>query len=45
MARSQRLDLLGYLLLLAQKEAEARSGKVLDGEEPAELSDTALETE
>ena len=26
MARSQRLDLLGYLLLLAQKEAEAQSG-------------------
>ncbi len=26
MARSHKLDLLGYLLMLAQKEAEAQSG-------------------
>lgn len=45
MARTHRLDLLGYLLLLAQKEAEARSGKASEEEEPPELADAALEAE
>ncbi len=40
MARSQRLDLLRYLLLLAQKEAEAQSGGLPD---PVEVEDLDLE--
>ncbi|WP_128647445.1 hypothetical protein [Pseudovibrio denitrificans] len=45
MARTHRLDLLGYLLLLAQKEAEARSGRTSEDEEPSELADAALDAE
>ncbi|KZK79493.1 hypothetical protein PsW64_03123 [Pseudovibrio sp. W64] len=40
MARSQRLDLLRYLLLLAQKEAEAQSGGLPD---PVEVEGLDLE--
>ncbi|KZK79586.1 hypothetical protein PsAD46_04298 [Pseudovibrio sp. Ad46] len=40
MARSQRLDLLRYLLLLAQKEAEAQVGGLPD---PVEVEDLDLE--
>ncbi|AEV38287.1 hypothetical protein PSE_3783 [Pseudovibrio sp. FO-BEG1] len=39
------MDLLGYLLLLAQKEAEARSGKVSEEDEPTELTDATLDAE
>lgn len=45
MARSQRLDLLGYLLVLAQKEAEAQSGGLPDPERVEDLNTETSETD
>ncbi len=45
MARSHRLDLLGYMLLMAQKEAEAQSGGSSNPDEVDDLNADMTKTD